>query len=64
MLLGASQDVQIVNDRTTAQIEEVLAHTSIASTASLPLTYMSQGMLDGYPFAQFGSSFCRLLALA
>jgi hypothetical protein len=55
--------VQIVDDSATTQIEEVLAHASIASTASLPLTYMSQSVLYGYPFAQVSPSLHRLLAL-
>jgi hypothetical protein len=61
--LRTGQNVQIVDDSATAQIEEVLAHTSIASTASLPLTYMSQGMLDGNLFAQLSTSLHSLLAL-
>ena len=55
--------MQIVDDSAAAQIEKVLAHTSVASTASLPLTNMSQGMLDGHLFAQFGPSLNGLLAL-
>ncbi len=56
--------MQIVDDSTAAQIEEVLAHTSIASTAALPSAHMSKGMLNGHPFAQLGTPLRRLLALA
>jgi hypothetical protein len=56
--------MQIVDDRAAAQIEEVLAHASIASTSALPPTNMSQGMLNCHPFAQLCTSLRRLLALA
>lgn len=62
--LRTGQNMQIVDDNAPAQIEEVLAHTSIASTTSLPLTDMGQSMLDGYPFAQLGASLHGLLALS
>jgi hypothetical protein len=55
--------VQIVDDGAPTQIEEILAQAAIPGTSSLPLTYMSQGMLDRDPFAQFGSSLRRVLAL-
>jgi len=61
--LGTDQDVQIVDDSTAAQIEEILPQPSIARASSLPSTNMSEGMLDRYSFAQFGSSFWRLLTL-
>src|SRR5712691_12781745 len=63
-VLRTGQDMQIVDDSAAAQIEEVLMHTSIASTASLPLTYMSQSVLDGYPFAQLSTPLRSLLALS
>jgi hypothetical protein len=44
--------------------EEILAHAAIACASSLPLTHMSQGMLDSDPFAQFGPSLRGLLAFA
>src|SRR6266700_714066 len=62
-LLRASQYMQIVDDRTSAQIEEILAHTSIASMASLPPANMGKGMLNGHPFTEFSPSLWRLLAL-
>ncbi len=55
--------MQIVDDRTSAQIEEILAHTSIASMASLPPANMGKGMLNGHPFTEFSPSLWRLLAL-
>ena len=62
--LGTSQDVQIVDDGTAAQIKEILAEPAVAGTSTLPLTNMGQRMLHGHPFAQFGPSLWGLLALA
>ena len=53
-----------MDDGAAAQIEEILAQPAIACASSLPLTNMSKRMLNGDPFAQFGPSFWRLLALA
>ncbi len=53
-----------MDDGASAQIEEILAQSQIAGTSSLPLTHMSQAMLDSYPFAQLGTSLRGLLALA
>jgi hypothetical protein len=63
-LLGTSQDMEIVDDRAPAQIEEILAQSPIACAPSLPVTEVSQGMLHRDPFAQFGASLRRLLVLA
>src|SRR6266566_7045705 len=63
-LLGTSQDMEIVDDRAAAQIEEILAQSAIACAPSLPVTDVSEGMLNGDPFAQFGASLRRLLTLA
>src|SRR6266566_9915843 len=63
-LLGTSQDMEIVDDRAAAQIEEILAQSAIACAPSLPVTDVSEGMLNGDPFAQFGASLRRLLVLA
>jgi hypothetical protein len=57
-------DVQIVDDGATAQIEEILAHPSIACTSALPPPDMGECMLTGDPFAQFGPPLRSLLALA
>jgi hypothetical protein len=56
--------MQIVDNGAPAQIEEILAHSTIPSTSPLPPTHTSQSMLDGHPFAQFGSSLRRLLTLS
>jgi hypothetical protein len=56
--------MQIVDDRAPAEIEEVLAHTAIASATALPSTHMSKSMLNGHPFPQLGTSLRDLLALA
>jgi hypothetical protein len=56
--------MQIVDDGTTAQIEEILAQPPIACASSLPVANMSQCMLNGDSFAQLGPSLRRLLALA
>lgn len=55
--------MQIFDDSTTTQIEKVLAHTSRASAASLPLAGMSQGMLNSHQFAQMSMPLHGLLAL-
>jgi hypothetical protein len=56
--------VQIVDNGTPTQIEKIFAQPAIARSSSLPATYMSQGMLNSHPFAQFGPSLRSLLALA
>jgi hypothetical protein len=56
--------MEIVNDGAAAQVEEILAHPSIAGTSPLPLTNMGQGVFHSDPFTQFGSSFCRYLTLS
>ena len=56
--------MQIVDDRTAAQIEEILAHAPIARPSSLPPAHMGQGMLNRHPFTKLGSSLRGLLTLA
>jgi hypothetical protein len=56
--------MQIGEHNTSAQIEELLAQSTIACAPSLPLTHMSQGMLDGRWFTQFAPSLDGLLTLA
>src|SRR6266487_4732220 len=63
-LLGMSQDVQIMDDSATAQIEEILAQPTIACASSLPVTNMCESMLNGHTLAQFVASLRRLLTLA
>ena len=48
----------------SAQIKEILAQSEITGASSLPLTHMSQGMLNCHPFAQFCTSLRRRLPLA
>jgi hypothetical protein len=62
--LGASQDMQILNDSTPPKVEEIFAESAITGTSSLPLAHMSQGMLDSHSFAQFTPSLRGLLASA
>ena len=62
---GMGQDVQIVNDGAPTQIEEILADTTITSSASsLPSTNICSLMFNCYPPASFVVTFWRLLALA
>ncbi len=56
--------MQIVDDGTTAQIEEILAQSAITRTSPLPVTNMCEGMLNRHSFAQFGPPLGGLLALA
>ena len=63
-LLGASQDVQIVDDSAPTQIEEVFTQSAIACAPSLPSTDMGKGMLNRHPLTQFVTTFWRLLSLA
>src|SRR5947209_12226136 len=58
-----SQDVQVVDNGTTAQIEEILAQSPIACASSLPVTNMCEAMLHCHPFTQLSSSLRGLLAL-
>jgi hypothetical protein len=62
--LGASQDMQIVDNGTSAQVEEILAHSSIPSASPLPPTDVRERMLNRDPLAQDLSTFRRLLSLA
>ena len=62
--LGASQDMEIVDDGTTAQIEEILAQAAIPGASSLPATDVGQRMLNRYSLAQFAAPLRSLLALA
>jgi hypothetical protein len=62
--LGASQDVQIVDDSTPTKVEEIFAQSAITGASSLPLTSMSQRMLDSHSFAELRTSLHGLLALA
>ena len=48
--------MQIVDDGTPTQIEEILAQAAIACAASLPVTDVGQGMLNRHPLTQFAAS--------
>ncbi len=52
-----------MDDSAPAQIEEVLAHTSIAGAPPLPSTNMGKSMFNGYPLTQLNSPLRRLLTL-
>jgi hypothetical protein len=56
--------MQIVDDGTPAQVEEILARSPIAGASPLPPTNMGQCMLNGYPLTEFGPTFwCPLTLL-
>src|SRR5215469_4197255 len=59
--LRASQNMQIVDDGTAAQIEKILACSPVAGASALPPTYMGQCMFHCYPLTKFCSSLrCQL----
>ena len=60
----ALKDVQIMDDRDTAQVEEILALAAIAGTATLPAANMRQGVFHRDALAQTGAPRRRLLAFA
>jgi hypothetical protein len=53
--------MQIVDDGTPTQIEEILAHAAIERPSSLSPAHMGQSMFDSSPFTQFGPSLWGLL---
>lgn len=56
--------MQVMNDGTTAQIKEIFAYASVASTPSLPTSDMGQSMFDGDSFSQLGSASHRKLPVS
>jgi hypothetical protein len=54
-------DVEVVDDRDSAQIEQVLALAEVAGTASLPAADVGQGVLNLDPLAQLGPPVWGLL---
>jgi hypothetical protein len=62
--LGTGEDVQIVDDSASPQVEQILAYAPIAGALSLPSTDMRERMLNGDPLAQFLAALRRLLSLA
>ena len=59
--LETGQDMEIVDNRASAQIEEILPYTSVAGASPLPSTNMGQRVFDSNPFTQIGSSLWGLL---
>jgi hypothetical protein len=55
-LREASDDVEIVDDGATAEVEEVLAGAAIAGGAALPTADVGERVLDGDPLAELGAS--------
>jgi hypothetical protein len=51
--LGMNQDVEMVNDSASAEIEEMFAQSLVPGMSSLPLTAMREWMLNHDPLAQF-----------
>ena len=56
--------MEIVDNGTATQVEQVLAAPAIASAPALPVANMRQGMFDRDPLPEFGASSRRELALA
>src|SRR6187401_2729062 len=50
------EDVEVVDDGAASEVEEVLAGAAIAGAAPLPATDVSEGVLDGDPFAELGAA--------
>ena len=51
--------MQVVDNGTPAQIEEILAYTSVAGASALPSPHMGQRMLNSDSLAQFRPTFWR-----
>ena len=51
LLIGhrAGDHVQVMDDRRTSEVEEVLAHALVAGSASLPVPDVRQGVFYAYP---------------
>jgi hypothetical protein len=56
--------MEVVNDSTAPQIEEILAQSPIKRTSPLPSPHMGQGVFDRRPFAQFSPPLWGLLSLS
>jgi hypothetical protein len=50
----AGDDVEVMDDRDTAQVEQVLALAEVTGTAALPAADMGQGVFHLDPLAQPG----------
>jgi hypothetical protein len=51
----AGDDVEVVDHRDSAKVEQVLSRAEVAGTPALPAADMSQGVLDLDPLAQLGA---------
>jgi hypothetical protein len=58
----AGDDVEVVDDRDPAQVEQVLALAEVAGTTALPAPEVGQGVLDLDPLAELGPPVWGLLA--
>jgi hypothetical protein len=56
--------MEIVDDRTATQIEEIFAGATIACPPPLLPTHMGQGMLNGHSFTQVSTPLWSLLTLS
>lgn len=57
----AGDDVEVVDHRDPAEVEQVLALAEVAGTTALPAADMGQGVLDGGSLAQPGAPMRGLL---
>src|SRR5215204_1772405 len=60
----ARPDVEVMNDRNPAQVEQVLTLAQVAGAVALPVADMCQAVLDGDPLAQLRPAFGGLLSFA
>ncbi len=59
----ASDDIQIVDDRRTTHIKQIVAQAPIPGTAALPARDMCQGVLDRHTLPQLRPALWALLSL-
>src|SRR5438552_12602113 len=62
--MTAHEDMEVMDGRRTAEVEEVLGFTAVAGAAALPTADVGQGVLDRDAFAELGAAGGALLALA
>ena len=60
----AGEDVEVVDHRDAAQVEQVLGLAEVAGTSSLPVIDMGQGVLNLGALAEFGAAVGRVLGRA
>ena len=56
--------MQVVDESTPAQVEEILAYATVAGTSALPPANMREGMFHCHPLTQAGPSLRGLLTLS